>query len=84
MISSSFHSFLNLKEVKSFYEHFGKKYEYIQIIAAKSKGAIASIIQLMDKKPKLQKAFNSKSVQNTLVYLEDGNFIYVDANHTVG
>lgn len=78
------HALRNIYEIKSFYERFGKEYQYHQFIVIKTKNKIDEVAKIINSKTKLRNMFYKKSVDNTLLYLENGELHFVDANHPMG
>jgi hypothetical protein len=78
------HAFENLKNIRSYYKSFGKNYDYLQIILVQSRDKVNKLKELMIKKPKLQKSFNSPHVNNVMLYMLEGELVYVDSNCPMG
>lgn len=79
--SSVLHATKNLLEVKSYYEKFGKEYQYCQIILI-SKGRENELIKTINTHTKIKRIFDNKEVKNSLVYLQDGKFIRIVDNYS--
>ena len=83
--ASVLHAFKNIHGIRRFYESFGKDYKYYQFVVLNSSGKIEEIEKLMKEKTKLYNLFyKKKEVENTLLYLENGELQFVSANHPMG
>ena len=81
---NALHALRNAVSVKKYYDRFGKKYRYRQLVVALSERAADSFEILMNVHPKLSRFFRSENIENTLLYLDKGELIYVDSNHAMG
>ena len=79
--SSVLHATKNLFEVKSYYEKFGKEYQYCQVILI-SKGREDELFKTINTHTKIKRMFNNKEVKNSVVYLQEGKFIRIVDNYS--
>ena len=82
--SSVLHNIQAGYEIKKYYERFGKKYRYRQIIVGKDEKIVADFRKVVKDHTKLERLLMNTTIENTLVYLKEGDFVYVDSNHPVG
>lgn len=78
------HALRNAVAIKKYYDKFGKKYRYRQLIVLNSLMAAEAFEKLLALHPKLTKFFRSQNIENTLLYLDLGQLIYIDSNHPMG
>ncbi len=75
------HAFNNLIEVQKYYETFGKTYEGYQYILVRNIDMWREMQNLMQDKPKLIKAFNSRKVHNMILCSFHGELNYLAHNN---
>lgn len=79
-----YHAINNLLEIKRYYDKFGRDYRYRQVIVAKSRITAEKIAKQIEEHTKLVKIFRNENIENDLVYLDDGQLIYMSSNHPMG
>lgn len=82
--ASILHAFTNLLEVKRYFDNLGKEYQYRQVVVAKSRESAERIYDQIQANSSLSKIYYKKGIENDLVYLRDGQLLYVNSNHPMG
>ena len=82
--SNVFHAINNMIEIKKYYDKFGRDYKFRQVVVAKSYDTAEQILQQIKTNKKLTRIFDNSSIENDLVFLDDGNLIYLYSNHPMG
>lgn len=77
--ASVLHAFNNLKEVSEYYDRFGKKYKYYQLVLI-SKGRNSELDKVISTHTKIKRIFYNKKIENVIVYLQNGSFYKVSDN----
>ena len=79
-----FHALMNLLEIKKYFEKLGKEYKYRQVVVAKSREGAEYIENQIRVHKKLSRIFYNNDIENDLVYVNDGELVYIDSNHAMG
>lgn len=78
------YALMNLLEIKKYFVKLGKEYKYHQVVVAKSREDAEQIKNQIRTHKKLSHIFYGDDIENDLVYVNDGNLVYVDSNHPMG
>ena len=79
-----YHVVNNMLEIKRYYDKFARDYRYRQVIVAKSSVVAQKVVKQIQDHTKLEKIYRNENIENDLVYLDDGQLIYVSSNHPMG
>ncbi|MGN8945247.1 caspase family protein [Bariatricus sp. HCP28S3_E4] len=79
--SSVIHAIKNLREVRKYYEKFGKEYKYHQVILI-SKGREEELIKTINTHTKIKRMYDDRGIKNSVVYLQDGKFVKIMDNYS--
>lgn len=79
--SSVIHAIKNLREVRQYYEKFGKGYKYFQVVLI-SKGREGDLLKTINTHTKLKRMYDDNGIRNSVVYQQDGEFVRIMDNYS--
>lgn len=79
--SNVLHAINNLREVRQYYEKFGREYQYYQVVLI-SKEREKELMKTINTHTKIKRMYGDNAIKNSVVYLHGGKFVRIIDNYS--